>query len=186
VIGLAALCALSMLAGGAARSAEFEPANDHLLWLRLSDGAVAQSLDPVGGCCISIRDIETDGRGGWFVAGNFTSLGGVDCPELVHVLASLRVDPDWCPRVVGGTVYLLARAGQTLYFSGDFDSVGGVRRASLAAVDTKTGSLTSWHAATLLMATGFIDEYAGICRAAAPLMQFLCDAVAVRSLLSSA
>src|SRR5262249_41865297 len=30
-----------------------------------------------------------------------------------------------------------------------------------------------------VVAPGFVDEYAGICRAAAPLMQFLCDALAV-------
>jgi hypothetical protein len=30
-----------------------------------------------------------------------------------------------------------------------------------------------------VVAPGFVDEYARICRAAAPLMQFLCDALAV-------
>jgi hypothetical protein len=30
-----------------------------------------------------------------------------------------------------------------------------------------------------VVASGFLDEYAGICRAAAPLMQFLCDALDV-------
>ena len=30
-----------------------------------------------------------------------------------------------------------------------------------------------------VVAPGFLDEYARICRAAAPLMQFLCDALAV-------
>jgi hypothetical protein len=142
VLLLAAVCVFSSLAVGSASPTAFEHSTqqrstEHLFWLRLRDGTVAQSLDAAG-CCVSVSDVEPDGRGGWFVAGHFTSIGGVDCPSLVHVLASLRVDPGWCPFVSGGGVDHLARVGDTLY---------GAAYDGFFAVDTRTASVKPWRPA---------------------------------------
>lgn len=54
-----------------------------------------------------------DGAGGWFVGGEFSTFGGVRCPNLVHVRADGSVDRAWCPRT--GSVSGLAREGRALY-----------------------------------------------------------------------
>jgi PQQ-like domain len=128
-----------------------------LVVLRLRDGALARSLPIVSRGGISIDDVESDGRGGWFIGGDFTSLDGVRCSALVHVLASLRVNPKWCPHI-GDAVDLLARAGRTLYV---------VHGQGLAAIDVTTGRARRWQRQVgggEAMAAGggrvFLGEYA--------------------------
>jgi hypothetical protein len=81
-----------------------------------------------------VSTVVSDGAHGWFAGGSFTSLGGVQCPNLVHVLASGAVDPRWCPRPTA--VSLLARSGRTLLLD------TGVLRA----VDIPSGRLLPWRA----------------------------------------
>jgi outer membrane protein assembly factor BamB len=126
------------------------PEGRYAFGLRLQDGSLAWQLPPFGSYLV---DVEADGRGGWFVAGDFTSIGGVDCPALAHVLDSGEVDAHWCAHITSepfeGKVYaevrLLARAGETLYIVGSFDSVGGEVRRGYAAIDTKTAAVKPWQ-----------------------------------------
>jgi hypothetical protein len=129
--------ASSGLPAAAARSQ-----GEYFVELRVADGTVAATLPrPAGG---GIEDIEPDGRGGWFVAGYFDSIGGVECPSLVHLLPSGQIESGWCPRPDGG-VERIARAGNTLYVTGSFDSIAGMQRADYAAFDLTTGNLTPWQ-----------------------------------------
>ena len=54
----------------------------------------------------------------------------------------------WNPGVTGGnsTVYKIAHNNEldTVYIGGDYTTVGGVARASLAEVDNDTGAITDW------------------------------------------
>ena len=43
-----------------------------------------------------IRAVAADGTGGWYVGGDFTSIGGLPRTNLAHVLANGMVD-DWNP-----------------------------------------------------------------------------------------
>jgi hypothetical protein len=91
-----------------------------------------------------------DGRGGWFVGGSFSRLGGRDRVAIAHVLPSGAVDPAWRASIGSASgrpvaVYSLARAGTRLFVAGPFGRVGGVQRPGLAALDTRTGSvLRGW------------------------------------------
>jgi len=127
------------------------PEGRYAFALRLRDGSVAWQLPPFGS---PVFDVEADGRGGWFVAGWFTSIGGVDCPALAHVLASGEVDAHWCAHItsmpfegheIDAAVNLLARTGDTLYIAGGFDSVGGEPRRGYAAIDSKTAAVKPWQ-----------------------------------------
>ncbi len=97
-----------------------------------------------------VRAIVGDGKGGWFVGGDFTRIGGVSCPDLAHVTASRAVDRRFCPRP-NDTVDSLAVDGSTLYVGGFFRRIGSTPRANLAALDVTTGRVTAWTAA--------VDDY---------------------------
>lgn len=84
-----------------------------------------------------------DGRGGWYVGGQFDRIGGVACANLAHVTAALTVDRGFCPRP-DRPVYALARSGSTLCVGGMFTRIGGERRSWLAAIDATSGRVSSW------------------------------------------
>ena len=92
----------------------------------------------------TVDAIVGDGSGGWFVGGSFPSVAGVHCAYLVHVLASGKVNPNWCPRP-RGYVETLFRSGRTLYVGGGFDRIAGAARSNLAALDASSGRVLPFH-----------------------------------------
>jgi hypothetical protein len=119
---------------------------EHLLALWARDGKVDTRFpQPTGDRFPTISAIEPDGRGGWFLAGTFDSVGGVECPSLARISASGEVDKGWCPRP-DGEVALLARAGDTLYITGEFSNIGTTARDGFAAISVRTGDVTAWQA----------------------------------------
>jgi hypothetical protein len=98
----------------------------------------------------------SDGRGGWFVGGSFTRLGGRREVGLAHILATGSVDRSWRSRVGSASgrpvaVYALARTGSRLFVAGPFARVGGLHRPGLAAVDAGSGQvLATWVPRPLL------------------------------------
>lgn len=93
-----------------------------------------------------------DGLGGWFIGGTFTQVGAYVRNNLAHIRYDGAVDTSWAPSVSGGYVthvYALALSGATLFIGGNFTSVGGAARSSIAAVDVDEdsstyGQTTSW------------------------------------------
>lgn len=91
-----------------------------------------------------------DGRGGWFVAGSFSLIGGKERVAIAHLLPSGAVDSAWKASIGSASgrpvaVNALARAGTRLFVAGPFGRAGGLRRPGLAALDTRTGKvLRDW------------------------------------------
>lgn len=83
-----------------------------------------------------------DGAGGWFIGGDFTSVGRLARTNLAHVLEDGSVSP-WDP-APDGPVQALARIGDTLYAGGLFGQIGGQARSQIAALDVSTGAPTAW------------------------------------------
>jgi hypothetical protein len=81
---------------------------------------------------------------------SFTRLAGRHRVALAHLLPSGAVDPAWQAAIGSASgrpvaVHALARAGSRLFVAGPFGRVGGLQRAGLAAVDTRSGAvLRSW------------------------------------------
>jgi hypothetical protein len=92
----------------------------------------------------TVDAIVEDGRGGWFVGGEFAAIAGVHCQNLAHVTARRRVDRRWCPRPQGKVV-ALARHGSTLFVGGVLRRIGGKPRRTLAALNTTTGRALEWN-----------------------------------------
>ena len=99
-----------------------------------------------------VRAFAADGTGGWFVGGDFRSVGGVPRAGLAHVLPDGTIDPTFAhefrkvedTRPYPGTVRALAVTDGRLFVGGVFDQVDGVARSSLAAFELGDGSLASW------------------------------------------
>ena len=105
-----------------------------------STGAAVSGFPRVNGL---INAVVSDGTGGWFIGGQFTTVGGVARANLAHVLADNSVSP-WNPGA-SGQVLTLALDGSTLYAGGSFSAIAGQSRSNLASIDASTGAVTSWN-----------------------------------------
>ena len=93
--------------------------------------------------------VVSDGSGGWFIGGSFASIGTRHADNLAHVNADGTLDTGF----TGGTdgpVYTLASTGSTVFAGGFFSHasdgiLGSRQRASLAAFDGTTGTLTAFN-----------------------------------------
>ena len=96
--------------------------------------------------------VVADGSGGWFIAGDFTAVGGIARTNLAHVRADMTVDPLFRPNPDGiltnnlqhHGLYALLRNENILYVGGVFTNIAGAAQSGLAAVDTSTGALLPW------------------------------------------
>lgn len=87
--------------------------------------------------------LASDGAGGWYLGGKFTSVGGVARANLAHVLADRSVSA-WDPGA-SDTVATLVLDGPALYVGGRFATAGGAGRSNLAALDAATGAALAWN-----------------------------------------
>jgi trimeric autotransporter adhesin len=87
--------------------------------------------------------VVADGYGGWFVGGDFSSVGDEKRSCLIHVLA----DGSMSPMISNGTaeVYALAVSGNTLYLGGHFTDLLGKKRHHIAAIDIPTETVLPWN-----------------------------------------
>jgi len=97
-----------------------------------------------------------DGAGGWFIAGEFGYVNGLQRDGVAHILADGSVAP-WAPSV-GARVLSMAVSGSTVYVAGEFNDVNGEPRNHVAAIDAVTGELTSWNPNAGNVSTTYISE----------------------------
>jgi len=129
----------ALLALLAAPSANPQPSRPGALILDTSSGRVLAR--------VAINDLITsavpDGRGGWYVGGFFTRIGGQPRRGLAHVLPNGAIDPRFRIPVASSrgnpiSVRALARGGRLLYVGCACGLVGGSHRPGLAAIDLRT------------------------------------------------
>ena len=97
-------------------------------------------LDPTQG---RVYASVPDGRGGWYIGGNFSYVGGLQHKYLVHVRPDHSVD-SWNPSP-NSFVNYLSLAGNRLYVGGNFTTIAGQSRGYGAVFDTATGNLLAWN-----------------------------------------
>src|SRR5207244_4644718 len=93
-----------------------------------------------------------DGSGGWFIGGEFSTVGGLPRTNLAHIRADMVVDPGFSPNPNGTFtndlkhrgIFALSRKQNTLYVGGVFTNIAGAAHSGLVAVDTATGALLPW------------------------------------------
>ena len=86
--------------------------------------------------------VAPDGSGGWYIGGDFTSVGKQPRTNIAQVAGDMTVTA-WTPQA-NGVVRALAVNGSNVIVGGDFDLIGGMTRVSIAALDATTGGATSW------------------------------------------
>jgi len=118
----------------------------------------AVRLDPATGAVMTpyprvVGEVDcaiSDGAGGWYVGGQFSSVEGHPRSSLAHVLADGSLS-DFAPALSyagsPASITTMALVGGTLYIGGYVDLVGGAPRGDVAAVDATTGAVTAWSPA---------------------------------------
>ncbi|GAB6283000.1 MAG: hypothetical protein STSR0008_17540 [Ignavibacterium sp.] len=91
-----------------------------------------------------INDIEPDGMGGWFVAGNFNHIGDYAIQNLAHINSDFSVNTIFAPNP-NYVVYTIKIYGELIYLGGEFTEVSGASRNCIASVNVLTGVVTSWN-----------------------------------------
>ncbi len=94
----------------------------------------------------SVAAAASDGSGGWYVGGTFTTVSNRNRSHLAHLLANGSLDesfPDF--QITGGSISDLLISGSTLYMAGTFTSIAGVPRSYLASLDLTTKTLNDWN-----------------------------------------
>ena len=91
-----------------------------------------------------------DGSGGWYLAGDFPTVGGSARADLAQVDSTGTLTA-WAP-AANGAVRTIAVGSDGIYVGGDFTTINGSAAGGLAKVDASTGSLL-WNGSALAAAS---------------------------------
>jgi len=105
-------------------------------------------LDPVLNQLYEFRDkingivwtAVPDGNGGWYVGGDFNSVGNCNIGKLAHILSNGRVNCDFNLRL-DDTVYTLYKEGNILFIGGAFEKILNRNLRYLAAVNLNNNQI---------------------------------------------
>src|SRR5882672_2145000 len=92
---------------------------------------------------VVVNSAASDGAGGWYIAGLFTTVGGAPRKNLAHIQSDNTLSA-WDPNA-NNTVNALVVVGGTVYVGGQFTMVGGATRNRIAAIDATTGLAAAWN-----------------------------------------
>jgi Secretion system C-terminal sorting domain/Domain of unknown function (DUF5122) beta-propeller len=95
-----------------------------------------------------IYDLELAGSD-LYVAGGFVSVSGQSANGIAKINLNNNTVENWDPAISGFEIYVhgIAIEGTTMYFAGEFTSVGGEPRIGLASINLSDASLTNWNPA---------------------------------------
>lgn len=108
---------------------------------------ITPPLAPIYG---TVTTALADGNGGWFVGGDFITVGHTRHRGLVHLRHDSSVDESWSPQIESNValyVNSIVRFGDVLFVGGAFDRANGVAHANICAVNALTGTVYPWNPA---------------------------------------
>jgi hypothetical protein len=94
-------------------------------------------LDTGGG--EEVTAVASDGSGGWYIGGYFSSVAGVAINNLAHIESDGSVDETWNPNP-NDQIYSISVSGSDIYVAGTFGTIGGQFRGSVAKLNNTNGN----------------------------------------------
>lgn len=131
--------------GTAAGSAQSRNAVNFAAFDAYTGNPTSCALSVSGGSGTTVRALAVTPDGSrLYVGGLFGTINGVNTTRIAAVrLPDCTVDTSFRPAIVSATVRTIAATNSTVYFGGDFQSVGSEARSRFAAMDS-TGALLPW------------------------------------------
>jgi hypothetical protein len=119
------------------------PQNGSGAILNPTSGELADSFpNIVGEVYVSV----SDGSGGWYLGGNFNTVGGIERNNVAHILSDRSLDTTWNPDALDA-VRTIAVSGSDIYVGGDFTFIGGQSRNFIAKLNNTNGNADeTWNA----------------------------------------
>ena len=117
-----------------------------------TSSALASPWPAVGG---NVYAAASDGAGGFFIGGQFSSIGTKHADNIAHIKADGTLDTAWSGGT-NGTVYAIQVASSRVFAGGAFTTAGGARtsisprstrrpaRSSTTSTPTRRGRTRSW------------------------------------------
>ncbi len=132
-------------------STNFPKITSNGLVLSLTNQVVSSTTAVIGDFSSIVTSAISDGVGGFYVGGTFTTVGGATHTRIAHILLGGAVDSSFTGAVTGGNILAMTLSSDrsTLYIGGSFTTVNGVARASIAALNAATGATISAFSPTI-------------------------------------
>ena len=128
--------------GGSFNEVGFETGPTALIDLNTNLPSVNNSFPKVNGL---IKFSISDGAGGWYVAGDFTSIGGYPIKYLSHLDTNFQVDTMFNSQL-NGEVKTIVVDNECLYIGGSFTEIQGIENYYIAKIEKDTGGSFLWNA----------------------------------------
>ncbi|GIW66777.1 MAG: hypothetical protein KatS3mg095_0675 [Candidatus Parcubacteria bacterium] len=106
--------------------------------INLSNNLPIDLVDKINGI---VWEVIPDDNGGWYVGGDFTSVGNYPIKKLAHILSNGQIDPNFSFEI-NDTVYALAKKNNILYIGGAFKNFNNTLGLNyLVAIDLNNNSV---------------------------------------------
>jgi hypothetical protein len=102
--------------------------------------SVSENFPTING---EVWSVIPDGTGGWYIGGNFSSVGGVTRNNAARIDGNGNLLA-WNPNI-NGHVYAMQIYNNKVYMGGSFSQLNSTVRSGLAAVDTASGAVSAWN-----------------------------------------
>ncbi len=89
----------------------------------------------------TVSAVISDGVGGWYIGGSFTTIGKTTRVNLARITSAHLVDETFIPPALNGAVGALHLIGTDLYVGGSFIYVDATARPYFAKLNASTGAL---------------------------------------------
>jgi hypothetical protein len=99
--------------------------------LNTSNNQVQEFIDKINGI---VWTAIPDGNGGWYIGGDFNSVGNCNVGKLAHILANGRVNCNFDLKI-DDTVFALYKYGNVLFIGGAFETILDRNLKYLAAIN---------------------------------------------------
>ena len=86
-----------------------------------------------------VTAVASDGSGGWYIGGYFSSVAGVAINNLAHIESDGSVDETWNPNP-NDQIYSISVSGSDIYVAGTFGTIGGQSRFGIAKLNNTNGN----------------------------------------------